>query len=88
MLVGWLLEVYVLGIYLRSYQDGYRLGTGFTYGDFIVLPPLGDQATSTMTWYSTQLHFPDTRPTGPYPILIMPSTWLGSDKYQFCMSLV
>ena len=42
--------------------------------------PLGNQATSTMT---TQAHYPDTRPTSPCPIIIMPSTWLGSDKYQF-----
>ena len=54
-----------------------------THGDFIVLPPLGNQATSTMTWYHTQSHYPDTKPTSPCPIQIMPSAWLGSGKYSF-----
>ena len=45
--------------------------------------PLGDQATSTMIWYPTQSHYPDTEPTSPCFILIMPSTRLGSDKYTF-----
>ena len=44
---------------------------------------LGCQAASTMTCYLMQSHYPDTEPTSPCPILIMPSTWLGSDKYQF-----
>ena len=31
-----------------------------------------------------QSHYPDTEPTSsPFPILIMPSAWLGSDEYQF-----
>ena len=33
----------------RSYQDGYRLVTVYPHGDIIVLPPLGNQAISTMT---------------------------------------
>ena len=41
-----------------------------------------------MTWYPTRSHYPDTEPTSPCPILIMPSTWLGSDKYQFYKSLI
>ena len=44
--------------------------------------PLGDHATSTMSWYTTQSHYPDTEPRSPCPILIIPSAWLGSDKYQ------
>ena len=40
------------------------------------------------TWFPTQSHYPDTEPTIPCLILIMPSTWLGSDKYQFYTSLV
>ena len=44
---------------------------------------LGNHATSTMTRYPTQSHFPDTEETSPCPILIMPRTRLGSDKYQF-----
>ena len=44
--------------------------------------PLGDQAASTMTGYPMQPH-PDTEPISPCPILIIPRTWLGSDKYRF-----
>ena len=47
--------------------------------------PLGDQADSTMT---TQSHYFNTEPTSPCPILVMPSAWLGSDKYNFFKSLV
>ena len=49
---------------------------------------LGNQAVSTMTWYPTQSHYHNTDLTSPCPILIMPSTWLGSDKYQFDKSLI
>ena len=45
--------------------------------------PLGDEAVSTMTWCPIQSHFPGNGPTSSHPILIMPSVWLGSDKYQF-----
>ena len=41
------------------------------------------QATSTMTCYPTQSHYHVTEPPSPYPILIMPSVWLGCNKYQF-----
>ena len=51
-----------------------------THCDFIVLPSLGDQAISTMTWYPTQSYYPE--PNSPVPIRIMPNTWLRSDKYQ------
>ena len=44
---------------------------------------LGDQAASTRTWYPTQPHYPDTEPTNPFLILIMPSVRLGSNEYQF-----
>ena len=33
--------------------------------------------------HTTQSYYPDTEPTSPCPILIVPSAWLGSDKYQF-----
>ena len=32
--------------------------------------PLGHQVTSTMTWYHTQSHYPDTEITSPRPTLI------------------
>ena len=44
---------------------------------------LGHQTAGTRTCYPTQSHYPDTEPTGPCPILIMPSARLGSDKYKF-----
>ena len=49
--------------------------------------PLGNQAVITMTWFPTQSHYPDTEPSSNCPI-VMPSTGLGSDKYQFDKSLV
>ena len=45
--------------------------------------PLGNQAASTMTRYPTQTYSPDTEPTSPLLILIIPDTWLGSNKDQF-----
>ena len=47
---------------------------------------LGNQAASTMTWYPTQSRYTGINPTSPIPI--MPSAWLGSDKYQFYKSLI
>ena len=44
---------------------------------------LGNQAASTMTWYPTVSDYPGTEQTNPCPILILPSTSLGSDKNQF-----
>ena len=45
--------------------------------------PLGNQATSNITWYPTQPQYPDTEQTSLCPILIMLSAYLGCDKYQF-----
>ena len=44
---------------------------------------LRHQAIGTMTCYHTQSHYPDTEPTSPYHILIMPRAGLESNKYQF-----
>ena len=41
--------------------------------------PLGNQTAR----YLTQSHYPNTDPTSPCSILIMPSTLLESDKYQW-----
>ena len=62
---------------LRSYQDGCRSLTVHTHGDFI-----GDQATCIMTQFLTQSHYLGTELTSPCPVLVMPSTRLGIDKYQ------
>ena len=48
----------------------------------ILLHPLENQTASTLTWYPTQSHYRDTKPTSPYTILIKLSAWLESDKYQ------
>ena len=46
--------------------------------------PFGHQASSTMTWYATQSHYPATEPSlSCPPTLIMLSAWLWSDKYPF-----
>ena len=37
----------------------------------------------TMTWYLTQAHYPDAKLTSSFPILLMASGRLGSDKYKF-----
>ena len=44
---------------------------------------LEHQATGTMTCYPTQSRYPDTEPTSPCHVLIMPSARLRSDKYTF-----
>ena len=51
-------------------------------GDFIVLPNWKIRPPVT------QSHYPDTKLTSPHSILLMPSARLGSDKYQFCKSLL
>ena len=43
---------------------------------------VGLEAIGTMTCYPTQSYYPDTVPTSPFPILIMQSTRLASDKYK------
>ena len=63
-----------------------RFVTVRIHGDFKVVAPLGDQAASTITWFPIQSHYPDAEIT--IHILVMSSARLGSDKYQFCKSLV
>ena len=52
-----------------------------THDDFIVLPPLGDQAT--MTIYPTQSHYLESETIRCCHILIMLTVWLGSDRHRF-----
>ena len=54
--------------HVRSYHVGHQLVTVDTDG---------------MTGYPTQSHYPDTESTGPWCMPIMPSAWLGNDKYEF-----
>ena len=44
---------------------------------------MGNKAAMTSTWYPYQSGYHDTEPISPCPILLILSTWLGSDKYQF-----
>ena len=46
------------------------------------------QTSKTITCYPTQSCYLNIEAISPCPILIMPSTWLGSDKYKFDKSLV
>ena len=41
------------------------------------------QIPSTMTCYPPQSHYPETDPISPCPTLIMSSSRLGNNKYQF-----
>ena len=66
------------------------MGTYMLTNKHYSAPPLGNQATSTMTKYPIQAHYPDsdTELTGPCPILLMLNADLKSGNYQFCTSLV
>ena len=46
--------------------------------------PLGDQTAHTMTWYPAQSHYHATESASPCRILVIPSTWIGSDKDFKC----
>ena len=78
---------YTLATYKVILKDEYWLVPVHTHGDFDSNAPLGPQATSIITWYPTQSHYPNTVLTSPCPMLSMPSTSLGGDKYQFYKSL-
>ena len=66
-LVGWLLEFYVLAIF-KVIRTGAELWHFGTHGHFIVLLPLGNHSTGTMTWYPTQLCYLET-PSEPVLVL-------------------
>ena len=50
--------------------------------------PQGDQVTSTMHWYSTQPHYPDTELTNSCSILRMLNIWQGRKQVWMFKSLV
>ena len=70
----------------RPHHDGYRLVIVPLHGS--AAPLKKNQATSIMTLYPTQSHYPDPDHTSPSHILLIPNTWLGSNKYKFCKSLI
>ena len=70
-----LLVFYVLATYMVISGWGLARGSAHSWHLYITLYPI-------------QSHYPDTDLTSPCPILLMPNTRLGSDKYQFYKSLV
>ena len=75
-----LLEFYVLAT--SKVLSGREMAVHI-HGHFIVLPHWEFRPPHTMTQYPTQSHYPVTELTSPCAILLMSSTRLGSDKYQF-----
>ena len=54
---------------------------------FVVLHPLGNPAVSSMAWYPTPSHYPDTEPTSPCSILITPGSEATSiDLKVICLT--
>ena len=68
---------------LRSYQDEYRLVTARTQANFTMLPHWETRPPALCPAIPLSTHYPDTEPTSRSPVLIMPSVWLGTDKYKF-----
>ena len=63
--------------------------TACTYGDFIELPHWDVMVISTMAYYPTQSHYPDTDPTShslPYPINA--ERWASKRQVSILKSLV
>ena len=77
-MVGWFTSLY----HQRSYNNGYKLVTSAHLCWLYSASPLGNQATSTMTRYPTQSHYPGTERTTPCPKQLMQNARLGaSNKY-------
>ena len=85
-------SLFVLILHPSNIYGFIRMGTDLwqcaLVANFIVMPPLWEQAASTMTKYPIQSHYPDTELTSPCLIQIIPISRLDSDKCQFCKSLV
>ena len=50
--------------------------------------PHWDHGACNLTYFPTQSYYPDINLTSSCPIIVMPSAWLSSDKYQLLKSLV
>ena len=70
--------------HLWSYQDGHRLVTANLCWLYSAVP-LGNLAAGAMTRYPIQSHYPHTELTS---ILLIPNARLGSDEYQFYISMI
>ena len=66
--------------HLRWCQGRYQFVTVYTDGDFIVLPHWEIKPPAPRPDILIKLHYSDTEPTSPCPILMMLSACLGSDK--------
>ena len=69
--------------HLKPYHDRYQFVTGGHPWGLTSAAPLADQATCTVTQFPTQSHYPRY-----CSVLVMLSTRVGSDKYQFCTPLI
>ena len=79
--MDWLLEFYILATF--KVISGWVLICGSTKSwQLYSTAPLGNEATDNMIQDPTQAHYPDTEPTS-LASLIMPSAWLGGNKYTF-----
>ena len=83
--LGWLVGLNFTP-WIRAYRDGYRSVMLFTYGNFIVLPYW--ETKLPVSWLCIShdhglIHYPNTEPTSPYPILIKLSAWLRIHTYKF-----
>ena len=90
LIIGWLLEFYILATCKVISGQVKTCNSAYSWCRYSAAQ-LENQATSTLTLYSTQSHYPDTDDielTSPCPILYMPSTKPGSHKYQFFKSFV
>ena len=83
---GWLLRFDIL-VTSRVISEWVPTCNSVYTGRLYSAVPMGNHATDTMTWYSSQLHSPNTEPSSPCPTLLMLSDMLGSEKYQLCKSL-
>ena len=77
-LVGWSFTTWQ---YVGSYQDGYRLVTVHTHGNFIVK----NLATSNVTQYPTQPHYPAAELTSPCPIPLNAERQTEKQEQYICI---
>ena len=86
-MIVYLLLFYLLATFMAISGWVLTCDSVHTWCVYSAAPP-GNQAFHNMIGYPTQSHHPDTEPTSPCSVLIMPNTWLGSDMYQFDKSSV
>ena len=78
---GWLLKVCILATSKVITREVLACDSAHSWQRYSAAP-LGDQCSSTMTWYPIQTHYPDTELTSLCSILKMLSVWLGRYMYE------